>query len=338
LTNNRFWEEVGPYTYLRDLKRSGIATYFWGNWHDEPTAQIIEWHANLGGRLLLGPGNHCVPPPDFNFAGEVRHFFDEHVKHEAPAQPEPAVTWWLEDAAADRHWQRSAEWPGVDAKTTAWYLAAGSSGAATAGELRPTTAAAARSEFMVDYGVGSAEYFAFWVDSQHGRGLSFTSPALITAEELIGYSVVHLRVTADQSEPLLFAYLEQLAPDDTAQVIAFGRLAAAYRNTGTAPYATLGLPWHTGMRADYAPLKPGNEVTLSFALTPTARVLPPGHRLRLVITGADPRQRNLEQIRLDPPPLIAVSLGGRSGSRIELPLRPHAAAVESSVAAAGAAR
>ena len=95
----------------------------------------------------------------------------------------------------------------------------------------------------------------------------------------------------------------------------FGRLAAAYRATGEAPYDTLGLPWHTGLAADHAPLAPDTEALLSFALTPVSRVIPAGHRLRLVITGADPRQRNLADIRIDPPPRISLTLGGRSGAR-----------------------
>ena len=61
---------------------------------------------------------------------------------------------------------------------------------------------------------------------------------------------------------------------------------------------------------------------LSIALTPVSLVVAPGERLRLVITGADPRQRNLKDIRLDPPPTITVRLGGRMASRIDLPLAP----------------
>jgi hypothetical protein len=133
---------------------------------------------------------------------------------------------------------------------------------------------------------------------------------------------------------VLFAYLEELAPDGTVSVLAFGRLAAAYRKTGDAPYDTLGLPWHTGLAADHAPLKSGEEALLDFALSPTARVIPAGHRLRLVVTGADPRQRNLAEITLDPPPHITLKLGGGNGGRIELPLQPRTEAVAQSSAAA----
>ena len=321
LTGTRFWEEVGPYTYLQSLKGSGIRTYFWGNWQDEPTAQVIVAAENLGSRLLLGPGTHCAPPPDFDFAGEVKAFFDLHLRGIAPQTPPPRVTWWLEDETATDHWQRGQSWPGVDRPRQTWYLARDR----RSKELRLQTGVArsASAAFDVDYGVGSDEYFAFWVDSQDGHGLSFTSDPLPVEHDLVGYSIVHLAVSSDRPEPLLFAYLEQLAPDGTTSVLAFGRLAAAYRKAGNAPYDTLGLPWHTGLAADQAPLESGEEALLDFALTPTARVIPAGHRLRLVVTGADPRQRNLAQIALDPPPHLTLKLGGTTGGRVELPLRPR---------------
>ena len=279
LTDNRYWEEVGPYTYLDVLERSGIAMYFWGNWRDEPTAQMILAAENLGGKLLLGPGTHCATPPDVDFTGEVLRFFDEHLRDVKPAAPAPRVTWWLEGADGKGTWQRSAQWPGIDAQRQTWYFAAAPRGdSGTGARLQPRVARSARPDFRVDYDVANDDYFAFWVDSQHGRGLSFTSDALTVDQELIGFPVLHLRLKSDRPEPLLFGYLEQLAPDGTADVIAFGRLAAAYRKTGVAPYSTLGLPWHTGLAADYAPLTPGQAAELDFALTPTSRVVPAGSR------------------------------------------------------------
>jgi len=47
-------------------------------------------------------------------------------------------------------------------------------------------------------------------------------------------------------------------------------------------------------------------------------VVAAGHSLRVVITGADPRQRNLAEIRETPPPQLEVRLGGESF--VELPL------------------
>jgi predicted acyl esterase len=77
----------------------------------------------------------------------------------------------------------------------------------------------------------------------------------------------------------------------------------------------------TGLAADFAPLTPGRAVEVAFPLTAVSRVVPAGARLRLVVTGADPRQRNLAQLKLDPPPSITVETGGAGGSWVELPLQ-----------------
>ena len=111
-----------------------------------------------------------------------------------------------------------------------------------------------------------------------------------------------------------------MAPDGTSSVVSFGRLGATYRKPATAPYDTLGLPWQSGFAKDQQPLVPGKAVRLRFALTPAARVIPAGHRLRVVVTGADPRQRNQADLRQDPPPRYTLAFGGRSASRVELPL------------------
>jgi hypothetical protein len=80
----------------------------------------------------------------------------------------------------------------------------------------------------------------------------------------------------------------------------------------------------TGLSADFAPLLPGRAVDMELALTAVSRVVPAGARLRLVITGADPRQRNLAQLKVDPPPSIAVHTGAANGSWLQLPLQRSA--------------
>lgn len=316
LTGSRFWEEVGPYTYLDTLRESGVATYFWSNLRDEPTGQMILAAENLGGRLLIGPGTHCAAPPDFDFDGEVERYFDQHLR-DGPELTSARVNWWLEGAPPGRNWQRHERWPGVTARRQRWYLG---SGTAAGGNLHSSPPRAGGQQFTVDYEVGPAEGFAFWVESQHRHGPAFTSAPLATSQQLVGFPLMRLRISSDHPQPLLFAYLEQLLPDGRAEVLAFGRLAAAYRKTGRPPYDTAGLPWTTGLARDFAPLVPDRNADLQFALTPVSRVLPAGTRLRVVVTGADPRQRNLEQIRITPAPHIKVVFG-RTGSWIDLPLQ-----------------
>jgi len=324
-TGNRFWEEVGPYTYLDTLKRSRIASYFWGNWQDEPTEQMLLAAANIGGKLLVGTGSHCVPPPDFNFTGEVRRFFDRYLKDaDNGIEREPRYTYWVDNAPRGELWRRGDTLPGVGVKRMAWYLSAAKSGSAPSandGTLaqRPP-AKRGTDSFSVNYDLGAGEYFSFWVDAMDDKGLTYTSPALTTDVTMIGFPVLQLNFAADRDDANVFAYLEDVDAAGKATVVSFGRLAASQRKLSLAPYDTLGTPWHSGLSTDVERLVPGKFVPLSFGLTPSARVFAAGHRLRVTITGADPRQRNLNEIRQEPPPRLSVALGGSKPSRIELPL------------------
>jgi predicted acyl esterase len=324
LTNNRFWEEVGPYTYLDRIKRAGIATYFWGNLRDEPTEQVIELAANLGGKLLIGPGSHCVPPPGFDLSGEVRRYFDHYLKGiDTGITKTPRMTLWMEGSASGKEWFQSNRLPGEAVPRTTFYLGGTRSGTARSandGALSAAKTGEGRDEFAVDYDLGPIDYFSFWVDPMDEKGLTYTSAPLPTDQAILGFPIVHLRVAADQTDANVFAYLEDVPPSGKADVISFGRLAASQRKLAKAPYDTLGLPWQSGRLADHQPLIAGKPVDLTFNLTPSARFLPAGHRLRLTVTGADPRQRNLADIRRSPPPRITLFRGAESGARIEIPL------------------
>ena len=176
-----------------------------------------------------------------------------------------------------------------------------------------------RRTFAVDYGVGSSDYFAFWIASQAAHGLSWTGRPLPEDRALVGAPVIELELAADHDDANVFAYLEELSPAGEATVISFGRLAASQRRLSKAPYDTLGLPWQSGLSTDREPLTPGRFVRMRFVLTPAGRVIRAGQRFRVVVTGADPRQRNLAELRQDPAVRITVR-GGRSW--VEVPLLP----------------
>lgn len=325
LTGNAFWEEVGVYRYLDAIRQAGIATYFWSNWQDEPTAQSILSAANMAGsKFLAGPGSHCVPPPGFDFTGEVVRYFDHHLKGiDNGIAAEPRATYWVEGLDGKGGYVRSNALPGETAKPIRWFFDAGRSGTARSvndGQLGTQTGKTGTDRFTVRYDLPPADYFAFWAKPMDDKGLSYTSAPLAEATKLVGYPVVRLRVSADKPDANIFAYLDQVAADGTTEVVAFGRLALSHRATGKAPYETMGLPWHSGLRADVAPLPPGQQADLAIDLTPVSRVVPAGARLRVTIAGADPRQRNLKDIEQKPAPVITVQRGGTRASWIELPI------------------
>lgn len=325
LTGNAFWEEVGIYNYLDAIRKAGIATYFWGNWQDEPTAQSILSAANMpGSKFLAGPGSHCVPPPGFDFTGEVERYFDHHLKGaDNGVDTAPRATYWVEGLDGKGGYVRSAALPGEKVTPVRWHLNGGRSGTARSvndGMLAMRPQGRGVDRFTVRYDLPPADYFAFWAKPMNDKGLSYTSAPLARPMTLIGYPVVHLRLSADKPDATIFAYLDQVGADGKAEVVAFGRLALSHRKGGKAPYATMGLPYHSGLKADVAPLPPGTEADLAIDLTPVSRVVPAGARLRVTIAGADPRQRNLKDIQQTPPPTISVRHGAGGGSWIDLPM------------------
>jgi predicted acyl esterase len=315
---------VGPYTYLQDLQDSGIATYYWSNLKDEPTSQVILAAASLGSKLLIGPGSHCVPPPDYDLGGEIQRFLDYHLKGvDNGFTGAPRTTLFVENAPAGEQWRQGDFLPGEQAVTSRWYLGSRQTvptDAENNGALDTEPGESSRQAFTVNYDVGNSEYFAFWVEPQDAHGLTYTSVPLASDLHLEGYPVAHLTLSADRADANVFVYLEVVDAAGDVSVLAMGRLAASYRKNATAPYDTLGLPWHSGLEQDHQPLVPGEAVTLDIALLPVSRIIQAGHRLRVNITGADPRQRNLSDIRQTPPEVVTLTLGGTSGSAIDLPV------------------
>ena len=322
-TGTRFWEEVGPYTYLDTVRRAGIATYVWGNWRDEPTSQIILTAANLGSRFLAGPGSHCVPPPGFDLPGEIVGFFDHYLRGQNPDYGKlPRATYWVDGLGGTGAFVKSDQLPGIQSRPMPWFLL-GTASQGTAGGLEPATATKASADtFTVDYDLPPAEYFAFWPKPMAEHGLGYETEPLKQPLKLIGYPVAQLTAAADNPRADVFVYLDRIKPDGSAEVISFGRLKLSHRKLAQAPYDTLGLPWHSGLKADVSPPAAGEFVPLSIAMTPVSQVVSAGDRLRFVVAGADPRQRNLKDIRLDPPPHISVRTGGEEGSRVDLPVAP----------------
>ncbi|MFZ3484128.1 CocE/NonD family hydrolase [Sphingomonas sp. 3-13AW] len=300
LTGTRFWEEVGPYTHLPALRSPQLAWYLWSNWNDEPTEQIIQAAANLPAKMIIGPGSHCEPPKVFDIVGEQRRFFDRYLKGiDNGIDREPRYSWWREQGDGGTLVRRDTL-PGAKLKRTTLYLSAAPNDAPAAvdtGSIGTSPSKPRALPFKVDYDVATKDYFQFWPSPLDGKGLTFTSRPLASDAAIEGYPVLTVRAAIDGRDANLFGYLEEVDPAGKVTMLAFGRLAFSHRKTATAPYERLGLPYHSGLKADVAPAVPGQPATLSFALSPRAYTVPAGHRLRVTVTGADPRQRNLAEIR-----------------------------------------
>lgn len=316
-----FWEEVAIWRYADVIRNSGVASYFWSNWKDEPTSQVIVAAENLGGRLLIGPGSHCETPAGFDFTGEITRYFDHHLKGRANGiDGQPRVTYWQDFGDGLNRYARGDSFPGADQTTRTMFLGQAADGSAV---LAGRPGASGGREFAVDFGVANDAYFAFWPPSLDAHGITYDTPVLDQPIDLLGYPVAHVAVQLDRPDANVFVYLEEVRADGTVAVLSFGRLMVSHSAVSDAPWNTLGLPWHSGMSADVAPLPVGETGMLQIAMQPLSRRVPIGSRLRFLVTGADPRQRNLRDLAVDPAPRITVRHGAGAGSRIDLPLNPR---------------
>ena len=323
LTGTAFWDEVAIWRYADVIRNAGIATYMWGNWEDEPTGQVIIAAQNLGSRLLIGPGSHCVPPPGFDFTGEVQRYFDYHLKGiDNGFSTQPRVTQWIESAPGEGEYQRGDTLPGAGNPVSAWYLGPQANGGQ--GSLAPRPAATGADPFTVDYDLPSGEYFAFWPAPLDEHGIVYDSAPLTEPLELLGFPVAHVALQSDRPDAEVFVYLEEVDAAGEVKVLSFSRLLLSHRATAEAPWDNLDLPWHSGRSGDVAPLPVGETARLVMPMMPLSRRIEAGNRLRFVITGADPRQRNLADVRQDPAPTFTILTGWDAGSRIELPMAPSA--------------
>lgn len=313
-TGTRFWEEVGPYTHKAAM--TGMAWYLWGNWNDEPTEQIILAAANLPAKMIIGPGSHCEPPKQFGITSIQQRFFDRYLKdRQNGIDTEPKYAWWRQNGS-DGELIRSNALPGAGVTRTALFLDMGDD--AHAGTLATRPPAPRTLVYTVDFDIPTDAYFPFWPDSPDARAAIFTTPPLAQPATIEGYPVVSVKVAADATEADVFAYLEDVDPSGKSVVLAQGRLAGSHRKLSKPPYAKLDLPYHSGLQRDVSPLIPGQPVVLSFELSPRSYVVQPHHRLRLAIAGADPRQRNLAEIKGGLAKHLTL-YGGAAASRIEIP-------------------
>jgi hypothetical protein len=114
--------------------------------------------------------------------------------------------------------------------------------------------------------------------------------------------------------------LEDVSEASYSKYVTEGALRASHRAVSTAPYNNLGLPYHRSNAEDIADL-PDQPVELVFDLIPTSYIFPPGHRIRVTITGADKDTAQTPQ--LDPPPTVQIYRDAEHASHIVLPIVPN---------------
>lgn len=156
---------------------------------------------------------------------------------------------------------------------------------------------------------------------QDAKLLVYETTPFAADMELAGWPVVTLRMSATSTDPAIFAYLEDVAPDGTITYVTEGQIRAVNRKIAdirTLPYDPGPAP-HSFRRSDALAIVPREKFEIAFKLYAVAALIKRGHRLRLAIAGADADTfRRLTDAASE---RFEIYRGASDRSRLTLPLR-----------------
>lgn len=349
-----------PHLLLPALNKAHIPTYVWSGWYDMDTVGATLIYRNLDApkKMTIGPWSHG--PNEDNGTQRSPLIFAEARSRELMTAE--AIRWfdyWLKGKdngvmadppvhygyAADRAiaWKTADRWPAPTTTGKTFYFAGAKSGSVASvndGSLAPTPASRGEAAFTVDYTAtmgpqsryhdsfsGAPEMAYPDLVAHAKRGLTFTTAPLKEDLVIAGHPVVTLDATSTAADGDLFFYIEDVSPDGAAYVSeAVAR--ASHRTQGTAPYDVGDLPFSDSRKAvvDATPAFNAGPARLKVDFQPAAYRFKAGHRVRVVVTGAD--ADNYITPPILPEPRISVRLGGLAGASIMLPVAPAESAAK----------
>jgi uncharacterized protein len=320
LVESRFWLEGSVSTYQSAIEKTGVGIYSYGGWYDDFRREAFVARHNLhnASKVLIGPWSHCQEQ-GFDLVAERLRFFDYWLKGiENGIMAEPPIYYYTVGAPRGTEWRFALQWPLPNQKNTKYYFQPD-------GKLSTSapTSAKGKDNYLVNYDVACPSPIGLGQTCVlDAKGITYTSEPLTANLELTGHPVVHLWISSTAKEANFFAYLEDIAPDGKVSIITDGRLKGLLRALGTPPYSVFGLPWHRSFQEDAQAFVPGQPAAVVFDCLPLSHVFESDHRIRITITGADPREK--DRLQLSPPSTLNIHRDAAHSSYVTLPVIPAA--------------
>lgn len=295
-------DDFSPHAML-DALPSSLPVYHYTGWMDGAYQRAaMKRFASLddpGQRMIIGPWEHGgrqdISPwngrrdSDFDHEAELLRFFDAHLRDDADARADwyasPRVRYFTMGA---ERWSTADRWPPAGFVPRRYHLGAGTLGAGSPGQgVFPVTG---------QHGTGEASRWRSLLPMltlthyppRRGEVLTFDTASLERDLEVTGHPLVHIELRSTTSDPRLFAYLEDVEPAGTAHYVTEGQFRAVHRRKKrSVPASHAALPFRSFRRRDGQPVEAGSTIVFEFDLLPTSFVFRRGHRLRLVLAGAD---------------------------------------------------
>jgi putative CocE/NonD family hydrolase len=314
----KFWGEVSIGAYLDQVKASKVPLYIQGGWYDDFRTEGLIAQANLPGqaRMVIGPWRHCLNN-GFDLRAEQLRFFDHYLKDKATGiEADAPIHYFTIGAPHGQEWRSTNQWPRPDVRNRLFLESA---------DLRSKAPAQrAAGSVTVDYAPTCPPdpvqpNWGPFAQACHPTkaSLAYSGPVLKADTEMTGTPLADFWISSTAPEQPVFAYLEDVAPDGAVTVVSEGRQRASLRKAVPATWETIGTPWRRGREEDHQPLKAGEPVKVSFDLLAVSYVFKAGHRVRVAVAGADPRER--ARIEGSPAPTLTIHTGGDTPSSVTLP-------------------
>ena len=331
---------ISPYGYADRNVDGQVACYGISGWMDgggysTGTIQRFLWQKNPDRRLLLGPWDHGArtnaspwranQAPEFDWLGESRRFFDEHLKglDTGLAREQPVHYFTM----GEERWKAAATWPPTGAEPCDFFFARDGALAETPpreeeasdpydGDFTCGTGSNTRYDRLVARTVET--YYADWQD-RDARMLTYIGAPLPVDTEVTGHPSATLHIACNEPDTAIFIYLEDVAPDGTCRYVTEGVFRALHRKPGDPPSTVPPTgPSHSFNRADSAALPRNRPVELAFELLPVSYLFRAGQRVRIAIAVAD--RDHFVMIPRDQPPRLTVYRDRRRPSSVRLPV------------------
>ncbi len=337
--NNIWIDTMALYPFIDRINRSGIPIYLTTGWFDLCTRDNFLLYANLTApkRLVVRPLDHEQVDEnqfDLDYAAEAHRWFDYWLKGiKNGIMDEPSIHYYVMGVGKKSAWNVTDAWPLKNQKPVSYYFGSAGAGEATStnnGVLYPSspTDSDGSDVYTVDYTTTSSNHSRWtavnWAHdypnmrSNDAKALTYTTPPLEKALQVIGHPVVHLWLRSDAPDLDMFVYLEEVDGSGNSTYITEGNLRASHRSPGQAPYEILGMPYYNHFQSEARSILTGEPTELTFDLLPTAYQFSKGNRIRITIACAD--ADNFETPVLEPAPKLLLLRDKIHPSSIQLPV------------------
>ncbi|WP_083666218.1 CocE/NonD family hydrolase [Mycobacterium sp. NS-7484] len=328
-----FWDSMRASDVLPEIARNQVAVFLVGGWHDAfqrgaPLNYVALQNAYAGRpshvpmqpgqplservQLIMGPWYHVSDLDGLHLHALQLRWFDRWLKDDASAAVTGPPIRFQAIGSAD--WFQAQDYPFPETTPTRLFLADGGhlstepAAEQTEATLRYTVRGPISGRSLEQWSLGMGSFMA----SQTGRrisydldnrrlqreALTYTTSEFSHAKLIAGPVTLTVYATADTTETLWVAHLDDVAPDGASRPLTQGALLGSHRaldpeTTWYVPDGSDGSggqvlrPHHISTRDAAQPVVPGELTRYDVEIFPTAALIAPGHRLRLTLTTYD---------------------------------------------------